>query len=156
MNFWSQSEISVVRRRLSSASRSAGRGSGSFLWCSHHSKTFLRTLDGTLGNGMGLSDSPTSANSLLGQTQDASSKTCRRVRAFDHVLDENRAIAAMHALLDRFRVPAQKAIAGCVRDRLVDLELLVVGAASSTRSSLLTSAKACQPQTGSERPTLQE
>lgn len=34
----SQSLISVVLRRLSS--RSSARGSGSFLWCSHHSRTW--------------------------------------------------------------------------------------------------------------------
>lgn len=37
-HFWSQSEISVVFLRVSSAS--SAMGSGSFLCCSHHSRTY--------------------------------------------------------------------------------------------------------------------
>lgn len=40
LHFASQSEISVVLRRESSMS--SARGSGSFLWCSHHSRTWRR------------------------------------------------------------------------------------------------------------------
>lgn len=78
MNFLSHSEISVVFFRVSS--RSSGRGSGSFLWCSHHSMTFaqgfqrlfgpsiwsplltlFRTDEETLGRGIASSVSPMSA-----------------------------------------------------------------------------------------------
>jgi hypothetical protein len=41
MNFWSHSSISVVFLRESESSSAAA--GGSFLWCSHHSITFLRT-----------------------------------------------------------------------------------------------------------------
>ena len=41
MNFWSHSSISVVFLRESKSS--SGVVAGSFRWCSHHSRTFLRT-----------------------------------------------------------------------------------------------------------------
>lgn len=46
----SQSLISVVLRRLSS--RSSAMGSGSFLWCSHHSRTCRRGAQGWYKEGV--------------------------------------------------------------------------------------------------------
>lgn len=92
INLASQSEISVVLRRESSWS--SARGSGSFLWCSHHSRTFLRTLAETLGSGIAWSDSPTSAcarggvqgcQSCLG----IDSGVQGRELTLEHVLDED-------------------------------------------------------------------
>lgn len=90
MNFWSHSSISVVLRRLSSSSLALG---GSFLWCSHHSMTFLRTASLTwtkrckclvLGAGyLGVDTHVGDGNSLSGVA-----------KVLEHVLDQDGALSS--------------------------------------------------------------